>query len=105
MSDVPHGDELMSAAGYISRLKDDGKLPGIGAKDEATLCSVPVGLPKAAEATNKLEKVTMRVQVEGKHDLLFWYALVREGGNADWRLADAWRTDAAGRARVELQAP
>ena len=101
-ADLPGSHDLTSATAYLFILKEEGKLPGIKKEDRGTFRSVPISIPK--DDTGGPLALTVRATVSDKKGVVFWYGLAKANQGVEWRLVNAWRTDAKG-ARVDLAVP
>jgi hypothetical protein len=101
MEDVPGGDNLMSAAAFMGKLKQEGKLPGVQPDDYGSMRSVPLPLPSSADTVEPLQ-VDLMITIQDKEDSTFWYRVSRPDKNTPWQLVEAWQTDAKGKNRVDL---
>lgn len=98
---IPGGKASVSAAAYLSRLQEAGKLPGVRAGAGVDFASVP---QTADSVTSKLgpQTMTFRLTTPDSTNAVYWYQISRQDRNSPWRLTKAVQTDTEQRNTASL---
>jgi hypothetical protein len=88
----PGGKITVAAADFLTRLKNQGKLPGWGKSEHGTVSIAPQGKDAETYPVDRTFEARKKARSE-----IYIYTAVKDSPESDWKLKRAWETTAKGR--------